>query len=145
MKKLISIALALCFVLALVSCGKKDTSSLEIGSGESTEAFVKPEQYASVLLITINPQFKLYLDENENVLAIEAVNKDAESIKDSITVENQSLEAAIEAIVTIANKNGFVKADATISFALVESKETDDVKADILAKVEKRQTILPKS
>ena len=62
MKKLISIALALCFVLALVSCGKKDTSSLEIGSGESTEAFVKPEQYASVLLITINPQFKLYLD-----------------------------------------------------------------------------------
>lgn len=84
MKKIISIALVLCFVLALVSCGKSGTSSFETNSGDSAESFAKPDQYASVLLITINPQFRLYLNENGNVLAIESTNKDAESIRDSI-------------------------------------------------------------
>ncbi|MGI6280217.1 MAG: anti-sigma-I factor RsgI family protein [Acutalibacteraceae bacterium] len=137
MKKLISSALALCLVFALVSCGKSGTSSPETSSGDSAESFVKPEQYASVLLITINPQFRLYLDENEKVLAVEAVNKDAESIKDSISFENESFETVIEAIVTEANKNGFVKADATINFEIIESKETDKAQSDILSKAEK--------
>lgn len=133
-EKLLSLALALCFVLTLVSCGKKGTSP---NTGDSAESFVKPEQYASVLLITINPQFRLYLDEDGKVLAVEAVNKDAESIKDSITFENQSFETVIETIVTTANKNGFVKADATINFEIVESKETDKDQSAILSKAEK--------
>ncbi len=137
MKKLISITLALCFVLTLVSCGKSGTSSLEKSPADSAGSFVKPEQYASVLLITINPQFKLYLDENGKVLAVEAVNKDAESMKDSITFENQSFETVIKTIVATANRNGFVKADATINFAIVESKETDKAQSDILSKAEK--------
>ncbi len=137
MKKILSIALALCLALALVSCGKGGTSS---SSESSTQGFVKPEQYASVLLITINPQFRLYLDENGTVLAVEAVNKDAESIKDSISFENQNFETVIEAIVTEANKSGFVKADATINFEIVESKEADTAKTDILDKAEKKAT-----
>ncbi len=137
MKKILSIALAFCFVLALVSCGKSGTSSLETSSGDSALGFVKPEQYASVLLITINPQFRLYLDENGKVLAVEAVNKDAQSFKDSISFENESFETVIEAIVTEANKNGFVKADATINFEIVESKEADKAQSDILSKAEK--------
>ena len=137
MKKIISFALVLCFALALVSCGISNSSSLEADTKDSAESFVKPEQYASVLQITINPQFRLYLDENGKVLAVEAVNKDAESIKDSITFENQSFETVIETIVTIANKNGFVKTDATINFEIVESKETDKAQTDILSKAEK--------
>ena len=140
MKKLISVVLVLCVVLALASCGNSGNSSLEPSSGNSAETFVKPAQYASVLLITINPQFRLYLDENGIVLAVEAVNKDAQSIKDSITFEDQSFETVIETIVTTANNNGFVKADAIITFEIVESKETDEAKADILAKAEKKAT-----
>ena len=140
MKKILSIALALCLALALVSCGKGGTSSTGTNSENSTQGFVKPEQYASVLLITINPQFRLYLDENGTVLAVEAVNKDAESIKDSISFENQNFETVIEAIVTEANKSGFVKADATINFEIVESKEADTAKTDILDKAEKKAT-----
>lgn len=137
MKKLISITLVLCIVLALVSCNKSDTPSLETNSGNSAESFVKPEQYASVLLITINPQFRLYLDEGGKVLAVEAINKDAEPIKDSVSFENKSYETVIKAIVTEANKNGFVKANATINFEIVESKETDKAQFDILSGAEK--------
>lgn len=138
MKKIISIALVLCFVLALVSCGKSGTSSFETNSGDSAESFAKPDQYASVLLITINPQFRLYLNENGNVLAIESTNKDAESIRDSIAFKNQSFETVIETIITAANENGFIKADATINFEIVESKETDTVQYEILSKAEKK-------
>ena len=137
MKKLLSMALALVFVLTLASCGKSGTSSLDKNPVESAGSFVKPEQYASVLLVTINPQFRLYLDENGNVLAVEAVNKDAESMKDSITFENQNLETVIETIITEANKSGFVKEDATINFEIVESKEADEAQSDILSKAEK--------
>lgn len=92
MKRIRLICLALCLALILAAssaaCGKKtDPSGTESGSAE--ESFEKPEQYASVLIITINPQFKLYLDENGKVLALEAMNEDAESMKDSIVYEGQ--------------------------------------------------------
>lgn len=138
MKKMIALALALCLAFALVSCGESTDSSMATSSVSSSGGFVKPEQYATVLLVTINPQFRLYLDENGKVLAVEAVNKDAESFKDSISFENQNFETVIESIVTSAQKNGFVKEDATINFEIVESQQTDQAAlSDILSKAEK--------
>lgn len=134
MKRIFSVLLALCFV---ASCGESNTSSTETSSQDYAEVFVKPQEYASVLLVTINPQFKLYLDENGKVLAMEAVNEDAKSLKNSISFENESFETVIEAIVTEANKNGFVKADATINVEIVESKEENKAQSDILSNVEK--------
>lgn len=142
MKRMISIALMLCLIFILASCGEGSSSSLEASSdvGGETESFVKPEQYTSVLLITINPEFRLYLDKDGKVLAVEAVNKDAQSIKNSITFENQNFDTVIETIINSAHQNGFIKADATIHFEIVESKETDKAKADILLKCEKKAT-----
>lgn len=137
MKKILSVVLALCFVFVLASCGKSDTPPIEPSSQNHAEDFVKPQEYASVLLVTINPQFKLYLDENGKVLAIEALNEDAQSFKNSISFENESFETVIEKIIVEANKNGFVKADATINFEIVESNEADNTQSDILSKAEK--------
>lgn len=134
MKRIISVVLGIFLVLALVSCGKKGDSSLDGNTTGSDGSFVKPEQYASVLLVTINPQFRLYLDENGKVLAVEAVNEDAEAIKDAISFENETYETVIKNIVTEANNKGFVKEDATISVEIVESKETKESKEDILSK-----------
>ena len=122
MKRVISVVMGIFLVLALVSCGKNGDPSLEGNTTGSDGSFVKPEQYASVLLVTINPQFRLYLDENGKVLAVEAVNEDAEAIKDAISFENETYETVIKNIVTEANNKGFVKEDATISLEIVESK-----------------------
>lgn len=136
MKRIISVVMGIFLVLALVSCGKNGDPSLEGNTTGSDGSFVKPEQYASVLLVTINPQFRLYLDENGKVLAVEAVNEDAEAIKDAISFENETYETVIKNIVTEANNKGFVKEDATISLEIVESKETKESKEDILSKAE---------
>lgn len=138
MKKIISVILVLCFALTLASCGKSENPSPapdETGTQAAAD-FVKPEEYSSVLLVSIDSQFKLYLDEDGKVLAIEAVNEDAEAIKDNISFENESYETVVKNIVTEANKKGFVDEDATVSLEIVESKETNEAKSEILSKAE---------
>ena len=143
MKKITALILAVCMVFAFASCGKKenDTSSKDdkttVITNNSSQSFVKPEKYASVLLVTINPQFKLYLDENGQVLAVEAVNTDAESIKSNIKFENQNYEAVIKNIINIAKDNGFVKSNATIKFEIIEKNIDNTILNNILANAEK--------
>lgn len=143
MKKITALILAVCMIFAFASCGKKenDTSSKDdkttVITDNSSQNFVKPEKYASVLLVSINPQFKLYLGENGQVLAVEAVNTDAESIKSNINFENQNYEAVIKNIVNISKKNGFVKSNATIKLEIIEKNIDNTILNNILSNAEK--------
>ncbi len=137
MKKIISVVLVLCFALTLASCGKTETPPPEEkGTEKLAASFIKPEEYSSVLLVNIDSQFKLYLDKDGTVLAVEAVNEDAETIKDNISFENENYETVVKNIVTEANKKGLVDEDATVSFEIVESNETNEAKSEILSKAE---------
>ncbi|MBQ8303717.1 MAG: hypothetical protein IJX79_02055, partial [Clostridia bacterium] len=78
MKKLVALLLALFLCLSLCACGKSGNEGESSQAGSA--AFVKPENYASVLLVTINPQIRLYLDKDSNVLAVEPVNDDAKAV-----------------------------------------------------------------
>lgn len=127
MKKVIAIILALVFVFTLSACGNKDTvSDVDISESTKGEAFIKPENYASVLLVSINSQFKLYLDESNKVLAVEPVNDDAKSFCDNIGFENKSVEAVVENIVEKANEKGFIKENAVVNFEITEQKDGVD-------------------
>lgn len=135
MRKIISVILAIALVFTLSACGKNNTSSdTDSSTPTESEAFTAPENYASVLLITINPQFKLYLDENNNVLAVEPVNDDAKTFSDEIDFENKSLETVVETLVEKANEKGFVKENATVNFEITEQKTETVSKDDILQK-----------
>ena len=116
MKKYLSLVIVFLTILMLTACGK------------NTKEFKKPENYSSVLIVTINPQFKLYLDEVGTVLAVEPVNDDAKEINDDIDFEGQNYEKVVEKIVTTANDKGFVKEDARINLEVVEAKE--EIKKD---------------
>ena len=138
MKRIVSLIIALTLICAFTACGKKDETATnnkkpDPSKTEATE-FVKPENYASILLVTINPQFKLYIDEAGTVLAIEAVNKDAKSMKDSISYENKNFETVLQEIVVTANEKGFIKEDATINLEIEETKNTTVNATDILNK-----------
>ena len=144
MKKLTAIILTVALLISLVACGgekPKTTATIQpVTATPATTAtpvdknFEKPAEYASVLLVTINPQIRLYLDADGKVLAIEAVNEDALAIKDSITFANESVETVVKNIVTTANEKGFIKTDATISIELTEAKNDSVDKSDLLEK-----------
>lgn len=125
--------LVLIFVFSLSACGKKDTSS-DKDTPIQGETFAAAENYATVLLVTINSQFKLYLDENNNVLAVEPVNDDAKTFSSEIDFENKSLETVVGTLVEKANEKGFVKENSAVKFEITEQKSETVNKEDVLQK-----------
>lgn len=127
MKRIIALMLVIVFVVTLSACGNKDTvSDTDTSTPTISETFVKPENYTSVLLISINPQFKLYLDENNIVLAVDPVNEDAKSFSKSIDFENKTIEVVVGNIVEKANEKGFIKKNTTVDFEITEQKDGID-------------------
>lgn len=124
MKNLLALSLSALLLLGLTACGKSETASSESEPASVSTTFVKPKNYATVLSVTINPQFRLYLDAEGKVLAVEAVNEDAKEIIDKIDFENIGYEEVIENIITASNEGGFVKENADIKLEIVETAET---------------------
>ncbi len=120
MKKFLCLFLAaLICVTCFAGCGKKNTDVTSSGTVSGSD-FVKPENYASVVVVTINPQFKLYLDKDNKVLAVEPVNDDAKSIENKVQFENKKVDEVVNNLIVAANDGGFVKTDATIDIKITE-------------------------
>lgn len=115
MKRIISLLLALTLIFTLTACDKKSDTS-------SAQAFTKPENYSTVLVLTINPQFRLYLDDQDNVLAVEPLNDDAKTVVKDLEFDGE-FEKVIGTIVTKSNEAGFVKENATIDLKIAETKK----------------------
>ncbi len=125
MKRLLTICLTLVMLLSLAACGGGDPTS----SAPAGDTFVAPEGYASVILVTINPQFKLYLDADGAVLAVEPINEDAKSIVAPVNTHQGNLETVMKDLVTAVNDGGFVKEEATVTIEVAEAIETVDTTA----------------
>ena len=114
MKKILAAALALCLLLALGACGNSDRPA-PADSSDEQDAFVTPAGCVTVLQITINPQFRLYLDADDKVLAVEPLNADARSIVKDVDTASGDRDAVIRSILTAAKNGGFVKNGSTLS------------------------------
>ena len=143
MKRLLALLLAVLLTLALYACGDSaaDTNTSTTTSTSATTSpsaaggFEKPADYASVVTVTINPQFRLYLDAAGAVLAVEPVNADAKSVADKLTVKGGSVKAVVNDLVTAANDGGFVKENATVDIAVTEIADTAVSTDTVLAAV----------
>ncbi|MBQ8303426.1 MAG: hypothetical protein IJX79_00540 [Clostridia bacterium] len=129
MKKLVALLLALFLCLSLCACGKSGNEGESSQAGSA--AFVKPENYASVLLVTINPQIRLYLDKDSNVLAVEPVNDDAKAVVQKLDIKNKKVDAAVKSIITVSKDEGFVKEGVTVSIKVSEVKDKE-ISADTI-------------
>lgn len=132
MKKIFALLMAVLLLFTLAACKSNEKPSTDNSTSTTdTVAFTAPENYATVLLVTINPEFKLYLDEKGSVLAVEPVNSDAKSIANDIENIKGDLETVIHDIVSAADKGGFVKENATVNFQVTMVKDdtinTDDI------------------
>lgn len=125
MKRILSLLLVFSLIFALCACGSRQADDVVANNGTTsqTEEFKKPQTYASVLLVTINPQFKLYLDANGGVLAVEPVNDDAKSVADKVNIKSAKIDVVMESIVSAAKDGGFVEKTATVKLDVLEIKD----------------------
>ncbi len=131
MKKLVALFLALALCLSLCACGKGGTESGGSSQAGGSNAFVKPENYASVLVVSINPEIRLYLDKDSNVLAVEPVNDDAKAVVEKLDIKNKKVDAAVKSIITVSKDEGFVKEGVTVSLKVSEVKDKE-ISADTI-------------
>lgn len=142
MKKILCVVLAAMLLVAcLVGCKSNPddlsqvSSVVDVDNTPAQEDFKKPQNYASVVTVTINPQFRLYLDASGTVLAVEPVNDDAKSIEAKIVFENKNVQEVVNNLVVAANDGGFVKNDAKIDIKITEIVDETVVAAEILDSV----------
>ncbi len=138
MKKALSVFMVIVLAFVLVACGDANDTSSDIDTNIPAQVensdFAKPENYASVITVTINPQFRLYLDAFGVVLAVEPVNDDAKSIADKLTANEGSIENVIESIVIATKDGGFVKDGAEVKVDMTEIKDTTINTEEVLNK-----------
>lgn len=139
MKKFLALLIALILALSLSACKNPSENLSSNGSVPSsltteTTDFEAPQDYAVVLLSSINPQVKFYLDKDGIVLALEAANDDAKEVIDDIVYDGADYQTVIKLFISTANTNGFIKDDATIEFEIIEAKDSDIDTKDILDK-----------
>lgn len=119
-----------CMALVFSGCGKtgdvKESGAVESQTAveqaeevtETTEVsetvFQIPENYAVVITVKINPELRIYLDENANVLAVEPVNEDAQELIAAMQLEGMTFETCMEKMIAHAHEMGYLKEDGTI-------------------------------
>lgn len=127
MKKILSLILAvMLFLVVMAGCAPKKAGGASSIVAAVETNFEKPETYASVVLVTINPQFRLYLDAEGIVLAVEPINADAKSINKKIEFKDKKVDAVVQNLVVAANDSGFIKENATVDIKIASVKADDN-------------------
>lgn len=85
------------------------------------------ELATTVLTLDINPGVRFYVDDDQKVLKIEAVNEDAVDIVNSLSVENQDLETAVEKTVEKLVDQGYLDEESNSVLVSFEKRNGDEV------------------
>ena len=77
----------------------------------------------SVILLDVNPSLSLTVDAEETVLAVEALNRDAEEVLGTMELKDTSLEVAVNAIIGSMLQKGYL---GDLQNAILVSVENED-------------------
>lgn len=118
-KKLISI-ISVCLLLAFVFSGCAKPT-------EQPKAFVAPDNYVTVVQVTINPTVNLYLDDKDVILAVEYVNDDAKECYEKVETQlvGSKLENAVNVVIDTAAEDGYFAENNKVTIDIVEAKQED--------------------
>lgn len=126
-KKLNVFSLLLAFVVLLCACGDSDSSSSVVESKKDS----KPENFSYSVLVTINPELKLYLDSDDKVLAVECLNDDAVKAFSDGKYEGMFIDDCIERIVETAIDKEYLKDGKDVTITLDEVRD-DNINGEIV-------------
>ena len=140
MARRIGILMTLFALLLTCACSGNttaDVSSQQAAPASSAEpGFVPPANTATVVRVTINPEFRLYLDSTEEVLAVEPINADAQQLMDRIVFAGRKVDGVVEDIVSTAIDDGFLKDAGAVNVEIVHTDLDELAVNDILAHAE---------
>lgn len=141
-KKRFVVYLIMCTMLcslAMGGCGKSTTSKeqeteqVNTQGQETTETFsdeneIRTEsapvaEYASIVEVTINPELRLYLGADSEVLAVEYLNTDARDAYEQLDLIGKSVDACMEEVVTAAIEQHYLESGETVTVNVVEVKD----------------------
>lgn len=96
------------------------------------------DEATTVLTLDINPSIEIYLDANNNVIDVQALNDDAATLDLSQFI-GMTAEDAVEGIVTLAKESGFInETDTTEDYVLLTVADINDDDIDDSLKLEER-------
>ena len=111
------------------------TATEQTAAAEEQAETVDPEtlDYAYRLHITINPEFRLYLDEQSKVVAVTYLNQDAEELFSETFLTGMDLEKAMPVIIQQAVAKEYLADGKNITIDL--EKSTESGQADTVEQV----------
>ena len=129
MKKLLIVMMTALLIVSLFGC--KDTSSAndessheadfeDIYSDMSAEELA--EVFAASVQITINPEFKLFLDEEDVIVAVKCLNQDAKDLYPELKLLGRPYEEGFEDIVEKAIQKNFITDGSCIQVEICNEK-----------------------
>lgn len=118
MKRFLSCILIFMILVGCLSgCGTSDNKQSSADS-----VFVKPEKYAAIVNVSINPSFDIYLDEKAIVLGIEPKNEEAKAIDFSSYI-GVELKTAIKDLVGVICENTPINRESVVFVEFVEGED----------------------
>lgn len=111
------------------------TATEQTAAAEEQAETADPEtlDYAYRLHITINPEFKLYLDEQSKVVAVACLNQDAEDLFSETDLTGMDVEKAMPVIIQQAVAKEYLADGKNITIDL--EKSTESGQADTVEQV----------
>ena len=107
-----------------------ETEEVPVGSEEVETEKVQqevenhiPEDYAAAVVITINPQIKLYLNENRMVIGTEYLNEDAKDAFSEVALEGNTLEDSMKLLVDAAVESEYLADGKDVKIEIAEIRE----------------------
>ena len=103
--------------------------------------------YAYCLHITINPEFKLYLDEQSKILAVDCINQDAENLLSGTDLKGKDLEEAMPVIIQRAVEQDYLTDGKNITIDVEKSQDpeqadyVEQVIATVVTEALKKQNV----
>lgn len=157
--------IALMLALVLCGCGTKtETPQIEGSETKPTQTqptatepsqpagtqtgegdtFTAPENYASVVQVTINPTVNLYLDAQQVILAVEYVNEDAKECYQKIETQlvGAKLNDGVNNVIATAKTEGYLQENKKITIDVVETKQEADKFTILTAVTESSKTYM---
>lgn len=114
--------LSLLMVFSMVGCGKKETDK----KVEKEETTKKEEtvKYTSSVHITINPELRLYLDKDQQVVDVVFLNDDAKEAFSDIDFSEISLEEAMSSVIIASADAGYLTEGKDINIEVEHTEKS---------------------